>query len=114
MNTDKTVPNILIEGDLTREILNAAYAVHNARGAGFLEKAYENALAIEVRQKGFAVQQQKPMQIKYAGQIVGEYVADLVVENRVLLKCKAVAHLESVHEAQVMNCLRGQACVSVC
>jgi GxxExxY protein len=101
-----SVQSILIEGDLTGEILNAAYTVHNALGAGFLEKVYANALAVELRRKGLKVEQQKPMQIQYAGKVVGEYMADLVVASRVLVECKAATHLEAVHEAQVMNYLR--------
>ncbi len=94
------------ERELTEKILEAAFAVHNALGAGFLERVYENALALELRAKEIACQQQLPLQVRYKDAVVGDYAADLVVESRVLLKLKACTMLEPNHEAQIINYLR--------
>lgn len=108
MNTDQQPPSrsILIEGDLTEKILGATFKVLNTLGAGFLEKVYENALSIELRRGGLPVEHQKAFSIKYGGAVVGEYQADLVVAGRVIVECKAVSNLDSVHEAQLMNYLK--------
>ena len=94
------------EQELTQRILEAAFAVHNALGAGFLEKVYENALLIELRQMGIEANSQAPLKVKYKGAVVGDYQADLLVEGRVLLELKACSVLEPNHEAQLMNYLR--------
>lgn len=96
----------LMEGDLTKRIIGAAMEVHNNLGSGFLEKVYENALAIELRSQGMVVEQQKAMTIRYEGQIVGEYVADTVVEERVLLELKTADQICDAHCAQMLNYLR--------
>ncbi len=114
MNTDSekeiarnyTVGAIYPEQALTEKVLEAAFAVHNALGAGFLEKVYANALALELRAKGLACEQETPLHVKYKETIVGDYVADIVVERRVLLELKACSALDPVHEAQIMNYLR--------
>ncbi len=94
------------EQELTRKILEAAFAVHNTLGAGFLEKVYENALALELRERGIACQQQLSLQVRYKHAVVGDYAADLIVETKVLLELKACAMLEPNHEAQLINYLR--------
>jgi GxxExxY protein len=94
------------EQELTQRILEAAFAVHNALGAGFLEKVYENALLIELRQMGIAVSPQAQLKVKYKGAVVGDYQADLLVEGRVIIELKASSVLEPNHEAQLMNYLR--------
>ncbi|MGH9779451.1 MAG: GxxExxY protein [Candidatus Acidiferrales bacterium] len=96
----------LLEEDLTEQVLAAAFKVHNTLGCGFLEKVYENAMVVELSRAGIAVEQQKTIQVKYDGVIVGDYQADLIVEGRVLLECKAVSQLDPVHEAQLLNYLR--------
>ena len=73
---------------------------------GFLEKVYENALAIELINTGLAVEQQKPIQVWYMGEVVGDYSADLLVENQVLVELKAVKNLDQVHYAQCLNYLK--------
>jgi len=87
-------------------IIGCAYRVHNTLGEGFLEKVYENALAIELRRHGLDVVQQAPIQVRYAGQVVGDYYADLWVEGRVILELKAVQELSPVHEVQLVNYLK--------
>jgi len=96
----------LVEGELTEKIIGAAFKVQNTLGAGFLEKVYENALSIELRKCGLAVEIQKAFPVRYEGTIVGDYVADLVVSAKVVVECKAVSNLDPVHEAQLMNYLK--------
>lgn len=92
--------------DITEKIIGAAFEVHGVLGQGFLEKVYENALAFELRQQGLGVQQQQPITVCYKSAVVGDYVADLVVEGVVLVELKAVSGLEQVHEVQLVNYLR--------
>src|SRR4029077_18518230 len=105
MNTDSKpiISSILVEGDLTEKILGAAFKVQNTLGAGFLEKVYENSLAIELRKLGLAVESQKPYSVLYEGTVVGDYQADLVVVGKVIVECKSVSALDPVHEAQLLN-----------
>lgn len=90
---------------LTKQIIGLAYKVHNTLGMGFLEKVYENALKIELEKAGLAVKQQEPINVYYEGQMVGEYYADLWVDNRVIIELKAVRTLDKVHEVQLVNYL---------
>jgi GxxExxY protein len=92
--------------DVTEMILAAFYKVYNALGYGFLEKVYENALAIELRAMGLRVVQQEPITVYYAGVVVGEYFADLTVEARVLVEIKAARDLVAENEAQLLNYLK--------
>jgi GxxExxY protein len=92
--------------EITKRIIGCAYAVSNALGAGFLEKVYENALTHELKKSGIFVQQQQPIDVHYDGLVVGEYVADLVVENAVLVELKAVKTFDDVHFAQCINYLK--------
>jgi GxxExxY protein len=84
----------------------AAYAVANSLGAGFLEKVYENALAVELRERGLKVIQQFPLEVRYHGQLVGEYVVDLLVADCVLVELKVAKELTSIHEAIVLNYIK--------
>ena len=72
----------MTDDDLTHKIIGCAYKVHNSLGPGFLEKVYENALRIELEKLGLSVKQQEPISVKYEGQEVGEYYADLWVDER--------------------------------
>ncbi len=92
--------------EITEKIIGCAYSVANSLGCGFLEKVYENALVYELKEKGLNVIQQKPIKIYYKGALVGEYVADLLVEERILVELKAVQDLDDVHVAQCLNYLR--------
>ena len=94
------------EQDLTRKILEAAFAVHNTLGCGFLEKVYSNALLVELRNKDLRCEHEVPFKVMYKDVVVGDYCADLIVERRVLVELKACAGLESVHEAQILNYLK--------
>lgn len=93
-------------GDLSGRIIGCAFRVQNTLGAGFLEKVYENALACEMRAAGLAVAQQKGITVYYNGVVVGEYVADLVVEDAVVVELKASKALDTAHTAQCINHLK--------
>ena len=91
---------------LTEKIIGCAYTVSNKLGSGFLEKVYENALALELRKIGLQTEQQYPTPVYYDNVVVGDFVADLLVENCVLVELKTVKELNDLHTAQCMNYLR--------
>ena len=91
---------------ISERIIGCAFAVSNGLGSGFLEKVYENALAHELRKAGLSVVQQHAMVAKYDGVIVGEYVADLLVESLVLVELKHARSIDDVHLAQCLNYLK--------
>src|SRR5215210_6651746 len=90
---------------LTKKIIGCAYRVHNTLGPGFLEKVYENALRIELEKQGLKVRQQEPISVTYEGQVVGEYYADLWVDECVVIELKAAQTLVKQHEVQLVNYL---------
>ena len=90
---------------LTQKIIGCAYKVHNTLGPGFLEKVYENALRIELEKLGLRVRQQQPLSVAYEGHVVGEYYADLWVDERVVIELKAAQALAKQHEVQLVNYL---------
>ena len=96
----------MLHQELTSAIINAFYTVYNQLEYGFLEKVYENALAHELRKRGFQVQQQVPIKVYYDGVAVGEYFADLLVEEKVILELKAAEEIGIAHEAQLINYLK--------
>ena len=91
---------------VTEKIINCVYRVSNTLGSGFLEKVYENALVIELRQNGLRVEQQYPIKVFYNDNLVGDFFADLLVEDRVIVEMKAAKTLDEVHSAQCMNYLK--------
>jgi len=91
--------------DLTQKIIGCAYKVHNTLGPGFLEKVYENALRIELEKLGLSVKQQEPINVSYEGQVVGEYYADLWINECVVVELKALQTLVKQHEVQLVNYL---------
>ncbi len=99
----------LIEKDIneiTEKVIGSAFSVSNSLGSGFLEKVYENAMVLEIRSQGLRVEQQYPLEVLYKGQCVGEYIADLYVEDSVIVELKAVKEISDLHKAQVLNYLR--------
>ena len=96
----------MIDEDITEKIIGAAYKVANTLGAGFLEKVYENALAIELKKSGLSVKQQYSLPVYYEDELVGNYFADLLVEDSVIVELKAVRELVSEFSAQVINYLK--------
>lgn len=92
--------------EITEHIIQAFYTVYNTLGYGFLEKVYEKALALEIHKQDLEVNQQYPIQVFYDGQVVGEYFADLAVNDRVLVEIKALKNLAPEHDAQLLNYLK--------
>ena len=92
--------------DLTYLINAAVFEVNRELGPGFLEKVYENAMLRELASRGLKASNQVPITVKYKGDQVGEYYADIVVENQVILEIKAIESLQKIHEAQLLNYLK--------
>ncbi|MFC1466312.1 MAG: GxxExxY protein [Candidatus Brachytrichaceae bacterium NZ_4S206] len=90
---------------LTEIVIKCAFRVHNTLGSGYLEKVYENALRLDLEAEGLHVQQQAPIQVRYRGQVVGDFIADLVVEGRLIVEIKAVQKVAVEHEVQLVNYL---------
>ena len=103
MNADKA-ESLLVE--LTERIIGCAYLVSNELGCGFLEKVYENAMVVALKNAGLQVEQQRHFPVFFQGVQVGDYIADLVVEGKVILELKAVKNFDDVHSAQCINHLR--------
>jgi|ERR1051325_3096446 GxxExxY protein len=101
MDTDEHRLNQIAE-----KIIGCAFRIANELGCGFLEKVYENAMAHEIRKAGLRVAQQHPVTIRYDGVVVGDYIADLLVEDLVLVELKAVKDLDEIHQAQCINYLK--------
>ena len=92
--------------ELTDSIIKLFYEVYNKLGYGFLEKVYERAMMIEFIQDGIPAVSQHPINVIYEGEIIGEYYADILVDNKVIVEIKAVKTLAEEHEAQLLNYLR--------
>jgi GxxExxY protein len=92
--------------EITERVIGCAYEVQNELGAGFLEKVYEKALAHACRKAGLQVQQQHSIVVQFDSVVVGEYVADLVANESVLIELKAVTALTDIHKAQCLNYLK--------
>ncbi len=91
---------------ITEKIIGCAFTVSNTLGAGFLERVYENALALEIQKAGLVVVQQHPIQVWYDSVVVGEFFADLLVQDRVVVEIKAVKAFDEAHWAQCLNYLK--------
>jgi len=92
--------------DITYKINGAIFEVNRELGAGFLEKVYENALMVELAYRKLKAESQVPIAVRYKGVEVGEYFADIVVEDQVILELKVVDSLQKIHEAQLLNYLK--------
>lgn len=92
--------------DITYIINGAIFEVNKVLGPGFLEKVYENALLYELKNRGLKSVSQAPITVNYKGQCVGEYFADILVEDRVIIELKTAKKIEKVHEAQLLNYLK--------
>ena len=92
--------------ELTDKVLGACFEVTHELGAGFLESVYEKALMVALRQKGLNVEAQVPLKVKFRGVIVGEFFADILVENKLIIELKSVSALRPEHQAQVINYLK--------
>lgn len=91
---------------LTEAIIGCAMKVSNTLGVGFLEKVYENALVVELRKSGLVAEQQRCIAVTYEGIIVGDYIADIVVDGRVIIEVKAAKAIDEIHQAQLLNYLK--------
>jgi GxxExxY protein len=96
----------MIHEELSNKIIKAFYNVYNALGYGFLEKVYENSFKFELALLGIKSEQQKQIKVYFKEKLVGEYYADLLVENAIILELKAAENICEEHEAQLINYLR--------
>jgi GxxExxY protein len=96
----------MLHDEITDKIIRAFYKVYNTLGHGFLEKVYENALVVELKKTGLYVAQQESIKVYYAGEQVGDYFADMVVGDQVILELKASEGLRNEHYAQLTNYLK--------
>ncbi len=110
MESKETKPQINADerrlNALSEEIIGAAFEVSNVLGVGFLEKVYENALNIELKSRGLETLPQAPLKVFYKNELVGDYIADILVENEIIIEVKAVNEIDTVHFAQCLNYLR--------
>ena len=91
--------------ELTERIISAAYTVYNTMGFGFLESVYEKYLLIELKKDNIRAESQKPVTVKYRNEIVGEFKADIIVEDTVILELKSIKQIVQAHEVQLVNYL---------
>ena len=91
--------------ELTERIIGCAFRVHNTMGFGYLESVYEKCLEIELAKADLQAEFQKAITVRYDGGVVGEFVADIVVDDTIVVELKSVMHLLPVHEAQLVNYL---------
>ncbi len=91
--------------ELCYKVIGAAMAVHRHFGPGYLEEVYKNALIVELTALGIHTEKEVPIAVNYKGIRVGDYRADVIVDNRLILELKAVTNINPSHEAQVVNYL---------
>lgn len=96
--------------DLTKSIIGLYYDVYNELGYGFLEKVYHNAMLIEFKKRGFEIDDRKKLNVLYKNEIVGEYIPDIIVNNKVIIELKTVEYLIEIHENQLLNYLKATDC----
>ena len=96
----------IIYKELSYKIIELALEVHNELGCGFLEKVYENALMILLDREGIPAKQQAPADVYFQNKVVGQYFADILVDNKIILELKTIEAIANVHKAQVLNYLR--------
>lgn len=92
--------------DLTEKIIEIFYKVYNKLGYGFLEKVYENAMMIEFKKEGIPAVPQSAIKVLYEGEVIGEYFADILIDNKVIVEIKAAKGLAAENEAQLLNYLK--------
>jgi len=93
--------------DISFQIIAAVYEVHNVLGFGFLESVYQKALVKELRMRDLKTEEQKEIRVRYKGEDVGSFYADIVVNDDIILELKALESLTKAHEAQLLNYLKG-------
>ena len=92
--------------DLTKKIISCFYNVYNELGYGFLESVYENSIIKEFKKKNLKVQNQKEIDVYYRNEIVGNFIADIIVDDKIIIEVKAVKELKQIHEVQLVNYLK--------
>ncbi|MGA2686104.1 MAG: GxxExxY protein [Verrucomicrobiota bacterium] len=110
MDTDETQIKALKDYSLqpiTEQVIGAAFEVYNVLGYGFLEKVYQRAMQIEIQLRGVKVELEPLIEVQFKGVIVGDYAADLLVADKIIVELKTDAVYQAVHEAQLLNELRG-------
>ena len=101
---------MLLYEELSNKVIRAYYNVLDALGTGLLEKVYENAMCIELEEMGIPFEQQKTMTVTYKGRKIGDYVADIIVDNKIILELKAIPFLTAINTAQLINYLTITGC----
>ena len=96
----------LAHRELSERVIGAFYATYSELGYGFLESVYENAFAIQLEEAGLLVRRQHPIVVRFRDQVVGEFRADLLVEDLIIVEIKSASSLASIHEAQLINSLK--------
>ena len=96
----------LLYGDLTYKVIGLGMQIHRMLGHGYLEKVYENSLMVLFRREGIFAEQQVPIKVRFEGEIVGDYCADILVEQRLILELKVAERITNVHKAQTLNYLK--------
>lgn len=96
----------LKHGGITDRVLKCFYEVYNELGDGFLESVYENAICIALKNEGLLFQRQRSIPVYYHGIVVGNFTADIIVEDKIVLELKAIQRLDKIHEAQLINYLK--------
>ena len=91
---------------ITRELIGAAFEVHNVLGYGFLERVYQRAMQVELTLRKVKVELEPKLQVHFKGVIIGDYAADLLVEDRIVVELKADPEYQPAHEAQLLNELK--------
>jgi GxxExxY protein len=92
--------------ELTERMIKIFYRVYNKLGYGFLEKVYENAMIAELKKEGIPAVPQSPIKVFYDGEVIGEYYADILVDNKIIVEIKAAKSLVEENEAQLLNYLK--------
>ena len=100
----------ILEKTLSDKLLGMAFTIHNILGPGLMEHTYEEAFCIELRRAGITFERQKVYALHYKGELIGGYIADLVVDNKVILELKSVQALNTIMEAQIVNYLHLSKC----
>jgi GxxExxY protein len=90
---------------ITEKVIGCAYRVYNQMGFGFLESVYEKCMAIELRNESITASCQQPITVRYRGEVVGEFVADIVVDDVIIVELKSVRRVVKAHEVQLVNYL---------
>jgi GxxExxY protein len=98
--------NNIVHKELSYKIVGCAMEVHSKLGSGFLEKVYENALMVLFRKEGIAARQQTPIKVNFEGELVGEYYADILVDEKIILELKTTDKIVDIHRAQMLHYLR--------